>query len=161
MHTSITRVAVAVAAAAMLSGLGVSGAGASGAATQAPALAASHTAAVPGAQLWVKRYNGPSNLGDGAFSVAVSPTGDRVFVTGSSDGRTKYHWATVAYDSTTGAWLWIKRYDGRWPKSVAVSPDGNKVFVTGDGATVAYNAATGTQLWAQPYSDNAFSVAAL
>lgn len=102
MHKSITRVVVAGAAVAALSALGVSGAGASGAATRAgrsvghPAVTASTTAAVPGAQLWVNRYNGPDNSSDTNALVAVS--GDRVFVTGTSQGRTSLgDYATVAY----------------------------------------------------------------
>jgi WD40 repeat protein len=120
--------------------------------------------AATGARLWVKRYNGPGNLDDGAFSVAVSPGGGRVFVTGSSGGD----YATVAYQAATGAQLWVMRYngpsnpeDGAGGISVAVSPGGRTVFVTGTSskphsaagyATIAYRAATGAQLWATRYN---------
>ena len=135
-----------------------------------------------GAQLWVKRYNGPLGGSDQAHSVAVSPNGKTVFVTGSSFGTGNGNdYATVAYSAATGAQLWAKRYNGaangsRGANSVAVSPDGKTVFVTGssyggsatsfDYATVAYNAATGAQLWVKRYTgpgsgdDQAYSVAA-
>src|SRR5215467_9589771 len=116
----------------------------------------------PGSQLWVARYHGPSNTGD-ASSVAVSPGGRRVFVTGVSQGSTSgLDYATAAYNAATGARLWVTRYNGPGDgedgaKSVAVSPGGGMVFVTGysqgtavasslDYATVAYNAATGARL---------------
>ncbi len=55
--------------------------------------------AVTGARLWVQRYNGPGNRDDEAFSLAVSPGGTRVFVTGFGyDGpATGYDSVTVAY----------------------------------------------------------------
>jgi hypothetical protein len=54
--------------------------------------------AATGARLWVARYNGPANGLDGATSLAVSPGGTRVFVTGISLGRaTGFDYATVAY----------------------------------------------------------------
>ena len=134
---------------------------------------------VTGAQLWVKRYNGPA--GDD-FAHAMTVSGNTVYVTGSSIGTNDgYDYATVAYSATTGAQLWAKRYNGaalgsRGANSVAASPDGKTVFVTGssyagsttdyDYATVAYSAATGAQLWAKRYTgpgsgdDQAYSVAA-
>jgi outer membrane protein assembly factor BamB len=114
-----------------------------------------------GAQLWVKRYNGPVNGSDRAFAIAVSPDGTRVFVTGGSySGSTKgSDYATVAYDGSTGAQLWAKRYEGPGAedegRGIAVSADGSKVFVTGeagDYATIGYNASTGSQLWAKRYN---------
>jgi len=121
--------------------------------------------AATGAQLWAKRYNGPINSGSTAYSVAVSPDGKTVFVTGDTrNAASGSDFATVAYDAATGAQLWVKLYNGGGfsgnnpPKLVAVSPDGKTVFVTGDVAgpsydyaTVAYNAATGAQLWAKRY----------
>ena len=134
----------------------------------------------PGAQLWVARYNGPGNINDLANSVAVSPAGGTVFVTGASGGSSlKYDYGTVAYDAATGAKLWAARYNGPANGSndahaLAVSPSGGTVFVTGDStgttslqdyATVAYNAATGARLWVARYNgpgngnDGASSVA--
>jgi DNA-binding beta-propeller fold protein YncE len=133
---------------------------------QASSAGTSPAAASPGAQLWAKRYNG-SNSTDDARSVAVSPDGKMVFVTGSSVGTTSFQdYATVGYSAVTGAQMWASRYNGPdsgddEASSVAVSPDGKTVFVTGysfgttagevDYATVAYSAATGAQLWVKRY----------
>jgi len=54
--------------------------------------------ATTGAQLWAKRYNGPGNGADGATSVAVSPSGNKVFVTGASaGGATGQDYLTITY----------------------------------------------------------------
>jgi WD40 repeat protein len=116
--------------------------------------------------LWAKRYKGPGNSSDIAYSVAVSPGGSNVFVTGASWGsKTFFDYATIAYGAATGQVLWGKRYDGPansddYASSVGVSPDGSQAFVTGvssgsgtfsDYATIAYDAATGGVLWTQRY----------
>ena len=112
-----------------------------------------------GTRLWVSRYDGPANGIDLALDVAVSPDGSKVFVTGASETRHGFGWATIAYDSSTGATEWIRRHKGSSP-TLAVSPDGTKVFVTGwapsptgdtDYATLAYSSATGATLWARRY----------
>jgi hypothetical protein len=146
-------------------------------------LSAPAGAAAPGSLLWAKRYNGPDSLADRANAVAVSPDGSAVFVTGYiSSAFTGYDWATVAYDASTGAVRWTKRYNGpgfetldtiftTQGNDIAVSPDGSTVFVTGssyspglDYATVAYDASSGATLWADRYNsrggghDEAFAV---
>ena len=89
--------------------------------------------AASGAKIWARRYNGPVNFSDAARAIGVSPDGTRVYVTGGSVGATSdYDYATLAYDSASGASLWTRRYDGP-----AVSPDGSRVFVTGSSATSA------------------------
>lgn len=121
--------------------------------------------AVTGAQRWAARYDGPASEHDVPFDLAVSPAGDRVFVTGigdttgtSEDGD--YH--TVAYDTATGEQKWVAAHSGgknTWDQAHAlgVSPDGKNVYVTGivdspdartgDYGTVAYDAVTGEQSW--------------
>jgi hypothetical protein len=120
-----------------------------------------------GHRLWVRRYNGPGNDVDVAYALGVSPDGTTVFVTGSSRGSTSSDdYATVAYNASTGAPLWMMRYNGPGngfdtAKALGVSPDGSMVFVTGDSvgstpvpdyATVAYDASTGAQLWVRRYN---------
>jgi PQQ-like domain len=112
--------------------------------------------AANGSQLWDAIYAGPAGGWDMATSVAADPDGSLVFVTGRSDGATTTDYATVAYDSTTGARVWVARYRNGQATDVTTSPDGSTVYVTGtasnaagtDYATVAYQAATGTQVWA-------------
>jgi DNA-binding beta-propeller fold protein YncE len=123
--------------------------------------------AATGARLWVKPYNGPGNNQDRALSLGVSPDGTRVFVTGWSGGvSSSSDYGTLAYDAFTGKRLWLARYNGPAnsiddARALAVSPDGSKVFVTGssfgvtsngDYATVAYDASTGANLWVKRYS---------
>jgi hypothetical protein len=98
----------------------------------------------------------------------VTPDGSTVFVTGSSGGSNfSADYTTVAYSTTTGAKVWVERYDGPghfddFASALGVSPDGSTVFVTGgstgsngfgeeDYATVAYDAATGAREWVSRY----------
>jgi PQQ-like domain len=132
-----------------------------------------------GHRRWDKHYAGPVGSGDFAHSVAVSPSGKAVFVTGYSLGTNNgYDYATVAYNAATGGQRWAARYNGPGNFTdeafqVAVAPGGGAVYVTGESAgavfdgwgwaTVAYNAATGSRLWIRRYDGaggaKAFSVA--
>jgi hypothetical protein len=129
-------------------------------------------AAGTGAQLWTKPYTSPASSSNTATAVAVSPTGKKVFVTGSSGTNGQFS-LTVGYNAATGAQLWAQRYgsgSGGGGASIAVSPTGSTVFVTGhtditdgiatfahDYATIAYDAGTGTQQWATLYGDSSSS----
>src|SRR5262245_59528776 len=166
MRRFIMRACVTVAAGAVLGTGGVAGASASAAAPQAlqavrvSSAGTAYAAVSPGTQLWAKLYNG-NTLGH-AESVAVSPSGNTVFVTGT---KAEDDYVTIAYNTATGAQLWIKLYKGsgglgNTAQAVAVSPDGNTVFVTGEASsaasqddyvTIAYNAATGAQRWIKTY----------
>ena len=124
-------------------------------------------AAASGRQVWVARYNGHANKIDDARSVAVSPDGSKVFVTGSSWGRTSlYDYATVAYQAATGDPLWTRRYGGPSVDAaiaVVASPRRNAVYVTGstytgrthrDITTIGYKATTGAPLWVRTFDAN-------
>jgi Tol biopolymer transport system component len=115
-----------------------------------------------GATLWSKRLTGPDDGNDYASELGVSPDGSMVFVTGYTEGSTtRADYTTVAYDSSSGATVWVRRYKSAgldYPKALGVSPNGSTVFVTGDSlsafVTVAYDASTGTKLWVKRYSSN-------
>src|SRR5206468_1059532 len=64
-----------------------------------------------GAKVWARRYVGPGN-GNQASAIGMSPDGSKVFVSGWSTGSSDVDndFATVAYDGSTGAHLWTKRY---------------------------------------------------
>lgn len=110
----------------------------------------------------------------GPRGLVMAPDGETVFVTGeteyagSSELSGPREYATLAYDTATGAERWVARYrsgaDGhRTPNGIAIDPQGARVFVTGltigeteatwEQGTVAYDAATGTELWAHTYPD--------
>jgi DNA-binding beta-propeller fold protein YncE len=131
-----------------------------------------------GNQLWSSTYNGTASSYNVAKSISISPDGAHVYVTGTSQGATtKYDYATVAYDATSGVQLWAARYDGPsssydQASSVTTGPDGSRVYVTGqstdsngypDYATVAYDSGTGSQLWVSRYvgPGNAYNLAAI
>jgi DNA-binding beta-propeller fold protein YncE len=131
--------------------------------------------------LWHKRFNGPGNNLDLGQAIAVSHDGQRVFVTGLSEGLGPSYYTTLSYDAPTGRTLWSQIYNGSECTDAAVavavnpgiSPGHNTVFVTGssgclgleDYATVAYDATTGVELWARRYDgpthdpDEAFALA--
>jgi WD40 repeat protein len=141
----------------------------------APGAAAARAGATsPGTVLWSAQVSAGA-----ATDVAANPRYPIVYVTGWT--ATSQHergfprtliddFTTVAYDTQTGAQLWIDHYQGggylgQAHPLVAVSPDGTQVYVSGDqclgkpycvvhgypngiGLTVlAYNATTGALLW--------------
>jgi DNA-binding beta-propeller fold protein YncE len=125
-----------------------------------------------GEQVWIATYDGPAHLTDVAHGIGVSPMGDRVFVTGDSDGTdlSDTDYATIAYDSGSGQEEWVARFDGGANQEdlgfrLAVDPTGDRVFVTGESVdatadivTIAYDAATGAQLWVDRYDGPAHDV---
>jgi DNA-binding beta-propeller fold protein YncE len=129
-----------------------------------------------GNQLWSASYSGTASNSSVAKSIAVSPDGTQVYVTGTTNGTTtKHDYATVAYNAASGAQNWVAQYDGPAhgyddASSIAASPDGLHVYVTGksdtgsgytDLATVAYGSAAGNQQWVSRYSvANVFNLAA-
>jgi DNA-binding beta-propeller fold protein YncE len=114
----------------------------------------------------VARYEGPEPGTDWANALGVSPDGSRVFVTGYSYGGGLHvnDYATVAYNSGSGAQLWEARLAGRKEdvaNALAINPDGSTVWVTGysqglpgnyDYATEAYDAATGANTGEMRYN---------
>jgi len=87
-----------------------------------------------GDTIWVRRYNGPGNGNDYAYSIAIDGSGS-VYVTGRSYGSgTDDDYCTIKYNSS-GVQQWVARYDGPgnsidYAYSNAVDGSGN-VYVTG------------------------------
>jgi WD40 repeat protein len=112
--------------------------------------------AATGATMWNTNTKFPAHVFHSITSIAVSPDGSAVFVSGSS--------ATVAYDAASGTQLWLDAYKqayNRTRTSLAVSPDSATVYVTGGSNapgsssphywTAALSAATGAQQWQATY----------
>jgi exosome complex RNA-binding protein Rrp4 len=114
-----------------------------------------------GLPLWTNFYNGPGNMYDQVFCIAVGGNGN-VYVAGNSDGTNYSDYATIAYTSE-GVALWTNRYNG--PRNIAdlafsLAVGGNgTVYVTGssrgtngfDSATIAYTS-EGVALWTNRYN---------
>ena len=117
-----------------------------------------------GQEIWMSTYSAPDAGQDVPYGHALSPSGDRIYVTGRSQGTASGldgDYATVAYDTATGARLWVARFTTpgfvfETGADVAVSPNGSRVYVTGgshpwadagDAITQAYDAASGAVVW--------------
>jgi hypothetical protein len=127
--------------------------------------------AASGKPMWTKTYDKPSKR-NSASSVAVSPDGHRVFVTGDSfKNAVGAISAVVAYAAGSGHQEWAQSYhaakDGDdFSSIVLVSPrDGGKVIVAGRSVTaasadeylaVAYSV-TGQRRWAEHYNRAPFT----
>jgi len=122
-----------------------------------------------GVQQWVARYNGPKNVHDLAYAIALDSSGN-VYVTGCSDGSATWpynsDYATIKYNNA-GVQQWIARYNGPGnvqdlADAIELDSSGN-VYVTGysdgsvtwpynsDYATIKYNNA-GVQQWVARYN---------
>lgn len=129
-----------------------------------PAVAGTLEAEAPIArELWTATSAGPRPAPDGPFDLGVDPTGTRVVVTGYSNKDPQGEdFMTIAYDASSGAELWSRRYHGNVAYSsdfsvgLAFSPDSATVYVTGssrdienewDIATVAYDLESGATKW--------------
>jgi PQQ-like domain len=123
--------------------------------------------AATGAKRWVRRYDGAPGCTDSGEAIAADPNGARVYVTGFSGCLGREDYATIAYDSSTGKQLWMKRYDGPTgdpdeASTLTTSPDGTMVYVSGrsfgrigqgrDYATIAYDASSGNERWVRRYN---------
>ena len=112
-----------------------------------------------GKELWVVRYNSPTNGYDTPAALSTDTAGN-VYVTGAIEGyysRTTLffnNYATIKYD-TNGHELWVKRYDGpydsyRSPISLGVDNNSGSVYVTRPSilgyVTVKYDA-NGNESW--------------
>ncbi len=119
--------------------------------------------AANGDTLWVRRYKGPGEGYDEAYSLAVDGAGN-AYVTGNSAGiGTNYDYATIKYypNGDTG---WVRRYDGPangadYAKAIAIDHSGF-VYVTGysdstgsyqDYATIKYDS-VGNEVWVRRYN---------
>lgn len=128
-----------------------------------------------GSTLWSAFYDGEgTTVGqaqgpapDGPRAVALSPDGTRFFLTGESANRTipVYDAITLAYDTSTGALLWMERLPGLRDDLLGVAlsaasyrieaaPDGTRVFTLGTEGLRAHDAATGTSLWRPSREDH-------
>jgi outer membrane protein assembly factor BamB len=104
-----------------------------------------------GERMWVGLLESGSD--NWATSVAVSPGGDVVFVTGAS-GK------VVAYRAATGKRMWVTEPARPvYGEDLAVSPDGTRLYVVGDrggrravAMTIAYSTRTGRALWRRRFS---------
>jgi PQQ-like domain len=97
-----------------------------------------------GSQLWAQLYfNGDT---DAATALAVAPDGSTVYVTGASVAplpSRNEDFATIAYDSTTGAQEWLSRYSppgNDLAEAIRLSPDGSRIYVAGQSEEVSTGA---------------------
>ncbi len=111
-----------------------------------------HKYDVNGNLLWSALYSPGGFSNDVASSMALSPDGTEVVVTGSVVGGAA--WITASYNAANGALRWVNSV----PVGIAardVTMDASRVFVTGTGnvgtdgfvTVVAYARSNGAQLW--------------
>lgn len=128
---------------------------------------------------WIKRTNTPQGIRAEANAIALGPSGNNVFTTGSDNlpsGKSQF--LTVAHDVDSGGLLWYKTYQGpdfgfSEANALKVSRDGTTLYVGGTSVgpihqignptgetgnlftTVAYDTETGAQLWDSQINEGA------
>jgi hypothetical protein len=121
--------------------------------------------AATGRERWKTRFDGLTHNDDQANSMAVSPGGSKIYVTGFTDRSKRLrNFVTLAYSAKTGTQRWVRRYQGPGDsnnnaKAIVISPDGSRVYVTGyrsgphgrDFETIAYSS-IGGRLWRRAYN---------
>lgn len=116
-----------------------------------------------GARVWESFYDGPAGSREYPYAMTTSPDGTTVYVAAESQGLgSGFDYATIAYDTATGAQRWVARQDVQGGNdralAIAASPDGATVFTSGMGSgdfggidrtadVVAYDAASGERRW--------------
>jgi hypothetical protein len=122
-----------------------------------------------GERLWTGHYKGTTAGFNSGFALAVSPKGNRVFVTGLQSGQQNgldSDIITLGYDAINGTQLWNSSYSVpgfayEWAHDIAVSQDGRWVHVgglsaqlgaTGEYATLTYDAASGSEIAVDRYN---------
>jgi hypothetical protein len=122
--------------------------------------------------VWSANYDGPGNGTDNARELVVSPDGSTLYIAGISAGRDNadLDYAVIAYDTTSGAELWVSRWDGIGqgnsdsPFAIDINSGGDMLYLTGwsygegeynnDYGTIAVDAAgegAGTIVWSARY----------
>jgi hypothetical protein len=122
--------------------------------------------AASGNLLWQRTYKALVQDDRDAASLAVSPDGTKLFVSGTRYANGERRFVTIAYATADGKTLWVRVLaepsPGRISSAhrVTVSPDGTKLVVTGTTvssgglyrfATIAYGATSGATLWLRHY----------
>ncbi|MEO0076153.1 MAG: SBBP repeat-containing protein, partial [candidate division WOR-3 bacterium] len=116
-----------------------------------------------GQEVWSARYDGPANMLDYPYALAIDEQGN-VYVTGGSYGTGVYYdYATIKYNPF-GETAWVRRYNGPAndydeARAIAVDNRGN-VYVAGrsygltmnyDCLTIKYNS-LGQDIWTKRYN---------
>jgi len=116
-----------------------------------------------GNELWVRRYDGPTNYADEARAIALDDSGN-IYVTGNSGNLDRYmDYATIKY-YPNGDTAWVRRYNGPSNgvnRAVAIAIDDSaNIYVSGssldnitgfDYATIKYYP-NGDTAWVRRYN---------
>ncbi|HYI46607.1 MAG TPA: PQQ-binding-like beta-propeller repeat protein [Actinomycetota bacterium] len=135
---------------------------------QADAFTLAYEAAT-GKPIWQHLYGGTiPDSGNGAYAIAISPDGERLFVTGFADGSFPGDpgLGVISYDAKDGDVLWAESVAGTYSvgSDVVVADDGDEVYVTGahypdggglpDVVLAGFDTKDGENLWHETYDGN-------